>query len=123
MRGGVAVLAALVLAPLVLAGCAGGAGGGLEAGSAGPGGPVPRAAILYPGTLNVLTSDGALCAGVRPRGATAWQGPLLGCPPGLYHAVARPARGAREVLPPVPDPAAAAVTVTGPGGTWAFGAR
>jgi hypothetical protein len=112
MRARAAVVA------LALAGCAAGPGPEVA-----PGGPVPRTAILYPGTLTVLTADGDLCAGVRPRGARAWQGALLGCPPGLSHATTRPARTAREVLPPARDPAAAAVTVTGPGGTWAFGAR
>lgn len=115
MRGAAAALAALLLA-----GCA---AGPVRGPAGAPGGSVPRAAILYPGTLTVLTMDGAMCAGVRPRGAAAWQGPLLGCPAGLSHVTARPARGAREALPKVADPAAAAVTVTGPGGTWAFGAR
>jgi hypothetical protein len=109
---------AAVASVLLLAGCAGTPGP-----VAAPGGPVPEAAILYPGTLTVLTSDGGMCAGVRPRGAVAWQGPLMGCRGGLSHVTARPARGAREVLPPVPDAALAAVTVSGPGGTWAFGAR
>lgn len=105
---------------LALAGCAAAPGQGIAPRTTGA---EPRAAILYPGTLNVLTSDGALCAGVRPRGATAWQGPLQGCSAGLSYAVARPARGAREVLPQVAEPGGAAVTVAGPGGTWAFGAR
>ncbi|MCU0908421.1 MAG: hypothetical protein MUF73_13500 [Rhodobacteraceae bacterium] len=114
--------AAAFLAALGLAGCVAGPGPG--PGSAGaPGGAVPQAAILYPGTLTVLTSDGAMCAGVRPRGAAAWQGQLQGCPGGLSYAVVRPGRGAREVLPSVPDAALAAVTVAGPGRTWAFGAR
>jgi hypothetical protein len=123
---GPAVILGLVL-PL-LAACAGapvegpGGGPGLSARQA-----EPRAAILYPGTLNVLTSDGGLCAGVRPRGAQAWSGRLQGCRADLSYAVARPARGAREVLPAIEDPGAdpsgAAVTVEGPGGVWAFGMR
>ncbi len=116
---------ALLAVAMALAACAGGAPG-TGAGRAAPA-LEPRAAILYPGTLTVLTSDGGLCAGVRPRGAQAWSGQLQGCRADLTYAVARPARGAREVLPAVADPAAepsaAAVTIEGPGGAWAFGAR
>lgn len=39
-----------------------------------------RAVYLYPHTLNVLTSSGALCAGPKPAGAGAtWSGLLKGC--------------------------------------------
>jgi hypothetical protein len=92
-------------------------------GGASGGSVVPRAAILYPGTLNVLTSDGGLCAGVRPRGAQAWSGRLQGCRADLGYAVARPARGAREVLAPRADASGAAVVISGAGGPWGFGAR
>jgi hypothetical protein len=118
------VRAGVLVLPLLLAACAGAPGEGLGSGPGLSGRLAePRTAILYPGTLTVLTSDGGLCAGVRPRGAQAWSGRLQGCRADLSYAVARPARGAREVLPAMADPSGAAVTVEGSGGVWAFGAR
>jgi hypothetical protein len=58
---------------------------------AGLGGPVGRAkpnrAILYPVGLNLLMSDGTLCAGHRPGNAKGWSGQLSGCPHPLSYQV------------------------------------
>lgn len=40
---------------------------------------VPARAILYRNTLNVVMSEGSLCAGPRPA-AGPWTGRLAGCP-------------------------------------------
>ncbi len=132
----------LLSAPVALAACAGGPQGSAAT-------IVPRAAILYPGTLSVLTSDGGLCAGLRPPGAQAWSGRLQGCRADWAYSVARPARSAREVLEPWPAPVpvpvpapvpvpvpapvrasppgpggptgTAAVVVSAPSGSWGFG--
>lgn len=118
MRAGALVL------PLLLAACAGVPDAVPDAGTGLAQRQVqPQEAILYPGTLTVLTSDGGLCVGVRPRGAQAWSGRLQGCRTNLDYAVSRPARGAREVLAAAVDPSGAAVTVDGHGRVWAFGVQ
>ncbi|MGB5560496.1 MAG: hypothetical protein WBN04_21080 [Paracoccaceae bacterium] len=40
----------------------------------------PNRVLLYPAGLNVLMSDGTLCAGHRPGRARDWTGQLSGCP-------------------------------------------
>jgi len=41
---------------------------------------IPTGVILYTNSVNVIMSEGSLCAGNRPGSATEWTGTLTGCP-------------------------------------------
>ena len=83
------MLRALALCFLVVA-CAPSSGPGLTAAATKPSG-----AIIYPVGLNLLMSDGTLCAGHRPRLARDWTGQLSGCPHPLPYQV----QGSDPALP------------------------
>lgn len=41
---------------------------------------IPTRAILYTNSVNVIMSEGSLCASNRPGRAVEWRGTLTGCP-------------------------------------------